>query len=321
MLRYIGKRLLMMIPILIAVAILIFTLMYLVPGDPVSISASQTGASEAEIERMRDAMGLNDPYLIQLGRYMNKLFLHFDMGTSYRFGTSVASDLVSRFPKTFLIASFSIILSVLGGIPIGVRSAVRANSLEDRIYMALTLLGCSIPNFWLALMLMLLFSLKLGWFPSTGADSLACYVLPSIACALGGIAGIARQTRASMLEVIHSDYVTTARAKGLSEKTVIYKHALKNALIPIITICGATFGRSLGGTIVVETIFAFPGIGTYLIDSINLRDYNAVQGSIVYVAFIFSIVMLLIDIIYAYVDPRIKAQYIRKPRKEAHKNE
>lgn len=305
----------MMIPILIAVAILIFTLMYFVPGDPASIALAQSGATQAEVEKMREQMGLNDPYIVRLGRYMNDLFLHFDFGNSYRFGTPVVNDLASRFPKTLLVASLSIILSVLGGIPIGVRTAVKANSVEDRVWMAVTLIGCSIPNFWLALMLMLAFSLKLGWFPATGADSLSCFVLPSVACALGGIAGIARQTRASMLEVIHSDYVTTARAKGLSEKVVIYKHALKNALIPIITICGSTFGRSLGGTIVVETIFALPGIGTYLIDSINQRDYNAVQGSIIYVAFIFSIVMLIVDVIYAYVDPRIKAQYVRKTKK------
>lgn len=313
MARYIIKRLLMIIPVLVAVAILIFTLMYFVPGDPASIALGEL-SSETEIELMRERMGLNDPYIVRLGNFLERLFFHFDFGVSYRYGTPVLDDLLKRFPVTLTTASLSIVLSVLIGIPIGVRSAVKANSFADRFYMTITLFGCSIPNFWLALMLMLLFSLQLGWLPSTGASSFACYILPCTACALGGVAGIARQTRGSMLEVIHSDYVVTARAKGLKESTVIYKHALKNALIPIITVCGSTFGRSLGGTMVVESVFALPGIGSYLIDSINKRDYNAVQGSIIYIALTFSLVMLLVDIIYAFVDPRIKAQYAKKTK-------
>ncbi len=317
MIRYVLNRLLVLIPILISVAILIFTLMYFVPGDPVSIMLGATNATQTEIDAAREAMGLNQPYIYRLGIYLKNLIFHLDFGKSYVYGTSVSTELLKRFPNTLYIALASIVISVLFGVPLGIRSAVKANTAEDRISMLVSLLGNSMPNFWLALLLVLLFSLKLGWLPSSGFSSFKYFILPALANSIGGIAGIARQTRSSMLEVIRSDYVTTARSKGLSERRVIYGHALPNALIPIITLCGNRFGFMLGGTMIIETIFSIPGVGSYLIDGINSRDYNAVQGSIICLALAFSVIMLLTDIVYAYVDPRIKARYIRKKSRGA----
>lgn len=177
------------------------------------------------------------------------------------------------------------------------------------------MLGNSMPGFWLALLLVILFSVKLGWLPSNGTGGLRYYILPVIANSIGSLADIARQTRSSMLEVIRSDYVVTARSKGLLEKDVIWKHALPNALIPIITVCGSRFGFMLGGTVIIESVFSIPGIGMYMVNGINSRDYPVVQGSIIYIAFIFAFIMLITDLIYAYVDPRIKAQYVKSVKK------
>lgn len=315
MIKYILKRLLIMIPILLAVAIIIFTLMCFVPGDPVSIAMSTSGATEAEIELAKEAAGLNRPYIERLVEYLGNIVFRFDFGNSYTYGNSVGAQLLKRFPHTLKIALSSIIISVLIGVPLGIRAAVKANTLEDRVSMLISLVGNSMPAFWLALLLVLLFALELKWFPSSGYKTWQHFVLPAVANSIGGIAGIARQTRSSMLEVIRSDYVTTARSKGLSERNVIYGHALPNALIPIITLCGSRFGHMLGGTMIIETIFSIPGIGSYLIDGINSRDYNVVQGCIIYIALAFSVMMLITDIVYAYVDPRIKAQYVKKRSK------
>jgi peptide/nickel transport system permease protein len=304
-----------MIPIFVGVAILIFTLMFFVPGDPVEIILG-SAATQAQVESVREQLGLNQPYIVRLGYFLGNLFFHGSFGNSYIHGTNVGTELLARFPRTLTLAAFSILLSMSIGIPLGIRAATHANKAEDRISMFVSMIGVSMPNFWLALMLVLLFSLKLGWLPSSGDKGWEYYVLPIVANALGGIAGIARLTRSSMLEVIRADYVTTARAKGVAEHDVVYQHALPNALIPIITICGGRFGGQLGGTMVIETVFAIPGIGAYLINSINNRDYNAVQGSVLYIAFTFSIVMLLVDVIYAFVDPRIKAQYEGQHKKK-----
>jgi peptide/nickel transport system permease protein len=303
-----------MIPILLAVAVLIFTLMYFVPGDPATIALGGSAATQADMEAAREAMGLNRPYIVRLGEYISNLVFRFDFGKSYSYGSPVGKELMRRFPNTLAIALASIILSVLIGVPLGVRAAVKANTVEDRLSMFFSLLGNSMPGFWLALLLVLLFALKLGWLPSSGSRTWRHFILPAMANSIGGVAGIARQTRSSMLEVIRSEYVTTARSKGLTERAVIYGHALPNALIPIITICGGRFGFMLGGTMIIETIFSIPGIGSYLIDGINSRDYNVVQGSIIYIALTFGVIMLITDIIYAYVDPRIKAQYVRRSK-------
>ncbi|MBR4289026.1 MAG: ABC transporter permease [Oscillospiraceae bacterium] len=314
MIRYIGKRLLTMIPILLVVAILIFCLMDFVPGDPVQIMMGDS-ATPAQIEEARERLGLNDLFIIRLGNYLWNL-LHLDFGTSYIFGIAVGPELLSRFPRTVTLALLCVGASVVIGVPIGISCAMNANKPIDRIWMFLTLLGNSMPGFWLALMLVILFALRLGWLPSNGIGGWKYFVLPVIANSLGSFASIARQTRSSMLEVIRSDYVVTARSKGLPEKDVIWKHALPNALIPIITICGSRFGHMLGGTTIIESVFSIPGIGLYMIDGINSRDYPVVQGSIIYIAFTFSIMMLVTDLVYAFVDPRIKAQYVREKKKQ-----
>lgn len=318
MLRYIGKRLLQMIPVLFAVAILTFTLMYFVPGDPVQIMLSD-GATPEQIAQARANLGLDQPYLVRLWDYLTGI-LRLDFGNSYTQGTSVTKELLERFPRTFTLSSLSILFTIVVGIPIGIQCAIKANKLSDKIWMFLTMLGNSMPGFWLALLLVLLFSLKLGWLPSNGIGGFKYYILPVVANSIGSLADIARQTRSSMLEVIRSDYVVTARAKGLAERVVIWKHALPNALIPIITICGSRFGFMLGGTVIIETVFSIPGIGTYMVNGINSRDYPIVQGSIIYIAFIFAFIMLLTDLIYAYVDPRIKAQYMKIVKKSDKKD-
>ena len=309
MIRYVVKRLLQMIPILLVVAILIFTLMSLVPGDPVQIMLGDNATAE-QIAETRANLGLDKPFIVRLGKYLVDI-LHLDFGVSYTQGTSVGAELISRFPKTLTLAFFSILFTIILGIPIGVRCALKANKPEDKIWMFLTMLGNSMPGFWLALLLVLLFSVKLGWLPSNGDKSLIYFVLPVIANSIGSLADIARQTRSSMLEVIRSDFVVTARSKGLSETDVTWKHALPNALIPIITLCGSRFGFMLGGTVIIESVFSIAGIGTYMVNGINSRDYPIVQGSIIYIAFIFAFIMLITDLIYAFVDPRIKAQYVR----------
>lgn len=314
MIRYIGKRLLQMIPILLTVAILIFTLMYFVPGDPVQIMLGDTATPE-QVAAARANFGLDQPYLIRLWNYLCGI-VSLDFGTSYIQGSSVASELFLRFPRTLLLATLSILFTIVVGIPIGIQCAIHANKLSDKIWMFLTMLGNSMPGFWLALLLVILFSVQLGWLPSNGTGGLEYYILPVIANSIGSLADIARQTRSSMLEVIRSDYVVTARSKGLKEKDVIWKHALPNALIPIITVCGSRFGFMLGGTVIIESVFSIPGIGMYMVNGINSRDYPVVQGSIIYIAFIFAFIMLITDLIYAYVDPRIKAQYVKTAQKK-----
>jgi len=310
MFRYILKRLLLMIPVVIGVTILIFTLMYFADGDPATTILGSNATAE-QIAELKEKLGLNQPYLTRLLNYLKDVFLHFDFGVSYFSGASVSAEILSRFPRSLLISFISMIITLAAGIPLGIMAATHRNKAGDTFTMLFSLVGVSMPGFWVGQMLQVLFAVYLVWLPFGGyeAGHVKYYILPCIAASLGGIAGIARQTRSSMLEVIRSDFISTARAKGQTEHNVIYKHALKNALIPVITSAGMNFGVTLGGALVVETVFAIPGLGTYAIACINKRDYPGVQGTIVFVAIAFSIVMLLVDLIYAFVDPRIKAQY------------
>ena len=302
MIRYIGKRLLWMIPVMLGIAILIFSIMYICPGDPAS-SLLGPSATAVELAAKREEMGLNDPYIVRLGRYLYQTFIKFDLGTSYKFGTSVFAGLMERMQYTLVIALLCMALQIFVGTPLGITAATHHNGIADRICMFLALLGVSIPAFWLALMLVLIFAVNLGWLPTSGvSNGIASFILPCIA-------NQARHTRSSMLEVIRSDYIVTAKAKGLSEKTVLFKHALPNALIPIITIVGNGMGMMLGGTVIIENVFAIPGVGRYMTDAINSRDYPVVMGGVLILGLIFSLIMLLVDIVYAFVDPRIKAQY------------
>ena len=311
--KYIAKRILWLIPVIVGVTFLIFTIMFFIPGDPVAIMLGSS-ATQAEIEQAREMLGLNGSYLQRFWNYASGVFLRFDLGTSFQYGTSVTADMLTRFPRTFTLAVASMLISICVGVPLGVIAATHQNTVSDRASMIIAMFGVSMPSLWLAILLVLLFSMKLGLLPSYGIGGLKFYILPAIANSFGGIAGFARQTRSSVLECIRADYVTTARAKGVSEKKVLMGHILPNSMIPIITYAGTQFSGLLGGAIVIENVFTIPGIGTYMVQAINYRDYGAVQGSVIFSAITFSVVMLIVDVIYAYVDPRIKAQYENKQR-------
>lgn len=316
MTKYIAKRILLLIPVLLCVMILIFTLMYFVPGDLASIALG-TGSTEAQREAYRIQNGLNDPYMVQLLRYLKNIILHFDFGKSYLQGTSVAEDLMACFPYTVIIALGTVVIGFGIGIPLGMAAAVHQDKLVDKVALFISLLGVSMPAFWLAIMLVILFSLKLKWLPPYGVGGIEYYILPCLANTAAGLAGNVRMTRSTMLEVIRADYVVTARAKGLSEKKVLVRHALPNAMIPIVTSIGMTFGAMLGGAVIIENVFTIPGIGSYMVKAINSRDYTAVQGSVIFLALVFGVLMLVVDLVYAFIDPRIKAQYMTGERKKA----
>lgn len=309
--RYILKRLLWMIPIILGVTILIFTIMYNVPGDPAAMILGENATAE-ELAAKRTELGLDNGYFVRLFDYMKSVFLHFDFGNSYLTGRSVGAELLSRLPRTMLMCAACIAIAMLIGIPLGVNAAVHHGGVWDNVSMVLALAGVSMPTFWVALLLVLVFSLKLGLLPSVGYTRIEHYILPCIANSFSSLAMQARQTRSSMLEVIRSDFITTARAKGLSERRVIFGHALPNGLIPVLTVAGSNFGKMLGGTVVIETIFSIPGIGGYMISGVTGRDYPVVMGSVIFLAIMFSLIMLLVDLLYAAVDPRIKSQYSRR---------
>lgn len=315
MINYVLKRLLWMIPIVLGVAVLVFTLMTFCPGDPAEIILGST-ATEENLEAKREELGLNDPYIIRLGRFLSDTFIRFDMGESWATGASIKDAIMERMPRTLLLSIIKVVISFGIGVPLGIMAAVNQNKWQDNLCMALALAGISIPNFWLALLLVILFSVKLGWLPAMGIGGFKYYILPALAGCTGGIAASARQTRSSMLDVIRSDYIITARAKGVPERQVIIRHALKNGLIPIITVMGTHFGKMLGGTMVIETIFSIPGMGQYIISAVNGRDYPVVQIGSIVLAIAFSFCMLVVDLLYAAVDPRIKARYSSKGRKK-----
>ena len=325
MFKYILKRLLWMIPIILGVTILVFTMMTFCPGDPAEIILGTT-ATEADLLAKRVELGLDQPFLVRLAQYMSDVFLHFDMGNSWITNIDIMSSIAERMPRTLVLALVTRIIAYGLGIPLGIMAATHQNKWQDHLSMILALIGVAIPNFWLALLLIILFSVNLGWLPAmgvgTGLAGLKYYILPAVSNCAGALANCARQTRSSMLDVIRADYITTARAKGVPERVVVTKHALKNALIPIMTMMGTTFGRLLGGAMIIETIFTIPGMGSYIIGAVNNRDYPVVQGGSIILAIAFSIAMLLIDLLYAAVDPRIKAKYVAsgKRRKKVKAN-
>jgi ABC-type dipeptide/oligopeptide/nickel transport system permease component len=313
--RYILRRLLQMIPVVLGVTILVFTIMYFIPGDPVAMMLGSE-ATPDQIAAKREALGLNDPYLVRLGRFVGDIVLHFDFGESWVYNTPVTTELLNRFPRTLTIASVSIGMQIFFGIPLGIIAAVKQDTWIDRIAMFIALFGISMPNFWIALMLVLFFSVRLGWLPPYGLGGIEYYILPCLANGFMGIATQARQTRSSMLEVIRSDYITTARAKGMSESRVILRHALPNALLPVITVVGNGMGHLIAGAVVIEMIFAIPGVGWYLIGGINNRDYALVQSSVIFLGLAFALIMLLVDLMYAVIDPRIKTRFAGKKRRK-----
>jgi len=307
--RYILKRLLMLIPVLLCVAFVIFAFMDMASGDPV-YSVAGPDATPEELAQLREEMGLNGSLLERYARYIWNL-LHGDLGVSYVSKRDVMATYMERLPNTLKLASVTMLVAVGISVPLGIVAAVNHNSLKDTISMILALVGLSMPNFWLGLLLIILFSLKLGGFPSGGNTGFSSIVLPAFSIGVGLAALMARTTRSSMLDVIRQDYIRMARAKGVPERKVIRKHALKNALIPIITIFGVQFSNVLGGSVLAETVFAWPGVGRLVVDAIDQRDIPTVTGALVMTTLLVSIVNLLVDIIFAYVDPRIKGQYIK----------
>ena len=307
MFRYIMKRILMMIPVLIAVSFVVYFLMDLAPGDIISSMAPQD-ATEAEIEMMREELGLNGSLIERYFRYLGNL-LRGDMGMSLSLKRPVADVFFERFPATLELALAATVVALAISIPLGIAAATHHRSFLDGFSMVTAMLGLSMPGFWLGLLLILFFSHQLGWLPSGGSGGIVHLILPALALGAGQAGSLTRITRSSMLDVIRQDYLRTARAKGVSEKMVIRKHALKNALIPIITVFGSTLGNLLGGAVAIETVFSWPGIGRLTVSAINTRDITLATGCIIMFTVLLTVTMLLVDIAYAYVDPRIKAQY------------
>ena len=310
--RYVIRRFLLMLPVLLGVSLLVFTMMYFSPGDPARIILGET-ATDADVTALRHDMGLDKSFLEQYFDYVGKAAFRLDLGTSYLTRRPVATEIWARFPTTMLLTILSVTLSVLLGIPAGIVSATRQYSIFDNLVMALALVGVSMPNFWQGLVLILVFSVSLGWLPSSGFYGPLYWILPAITIGTSSMAIVTRMTRSSMLEVINQDYIRTARAKGQSEGFIIWKHALKNALIPVVTVVGLQLGRGLGGAILTESIFSIPGLGKLMVDSIKARNYPVVQGGVLFIAVMFSLINLGVDILYAFIDPRIKSQY--RPRR------
>ena len=311
---YIFKRNIMLLPVLLGVTLFVFSIISLTPGDVADMILGQNATPET-VATLRADMGLDDPLIVQYGRYIGKL-LRGDMGVSYATGKPVIGEIMSRFPNTLKLAFFSIMVSIIISIPVGIISAIRQYSIFDNLGMVFALIGISMPSFWLGLILIIMFSLNLGMFPSGGADQWNSIILPAITLGVASTASITRTTRSSMLEVIRQAYIRTAKAKGVGPKTVIMKHALRNALIPTLTIIGLEFGELLGGAILTETVFSWPGIGRLMVESIQRKDTPMVLGCIIVFSVAFSMVNLAIDILYALIDPRIKANY-SKERKAA----
>jgi peptide/nickel transport system permease protein len=304
MLQYVVKRLLSTIPVLLGISLLLFFMLRMLPGDPAQVLAGQM-ATPMEIENIRHQLGLDRPIFVQYGIFLSHLAL-FDLGRSARTQNPVIKEIWARLPNTMLLAVAAIILACLFGVPAGIISAVRPYTSIDYLFTSMALFGISMPVFWLGLMLVVIFSVVLHWLPAGGTGSWRHIILPSFTLAAFVVAFITRMTRASMIEALSQDYTTTARSKGLQEKVVIVKHALKNALIPIITVVGLQFGLLLGGAVLTETVFAWPGLGRLIVDSILARDYPVIQGTILIFGLLYILVNLFVDVIYAFIDPRIR---------------
>ncbi|GAB3048548.1 ABC transporter permease [Virgibacillus ainsalahensis] len=316
MFKFIVRRIIQTIPVLIGVSILVFSMMHLIPGDPAQIMAGES-APEETVENMRERLGLNEPLPVQYVTYIWDA-VQGDLGDSLRSGRAVTDEIGSRFWVTIELTIYSTILSIFMGLIAGVIAATKRNSLIDSGIMVIALFGLSMPNFWLGLMLIQWFSIGIdlpgwipfidntGWFAPSGWGNLDQLLLPVISLGTAGAAIIARMTRSSMLDVLGEDYIRTARAKGVKERIVVYQHALKNALIPVVTVTGLQFGSLLGGAVLTETVFAINGLGRLIIDSIEARDFPIVQGTILVVALLFVLVNLIVDIIYQLLNKRIK---------------
>lgn len=312
MATYIGKRLIMLIPVLIGISFILFSIMNLVPGDPARLVLGEF-ATQEDVENLREEMGLNDNFFVRYFKYIKGIAMG-DFGKSYRTNTPVIQEITARFPATLRLAFSAIIVATLVGIPIGVISAVKQYSVVDVTSLVSALLLTSIPEFWLGLMLILFFALKLDILPATGIETWVSFIMPSITLAGASIAVLIRMTRSTMLEVIRQDYIRTAKAKGATARRVTFKHALRNALLPVVTIIGVNFSKLLGGAVIIENVFAMPGLGSLMVTSVRMKDTPMLIGSIIFVAILGGLLNLGVDILYTYIDPRVKTQYLKVSR-------
>lgn len=312
MLSYVVRRVLLLIPLLLAVSLITFMLIHIAPGDPIStqFGMDPRGADQETVDRLREELGLNDPLYMQYFRYVANL-ARLDMGNSISTRAPVSREIFSRLPATLELAVAAMTLVVLISIPLGIISALHRGSVLDHVSMGGALVGISMPSFWFGIMLMLLFSLKLGWLPSGGRGDgtflgeLRSLILPAVTLAAGMLGIVTRMMRSSMLETLSQDYVWTARSKGLKNMVVLVRHCLRNAFVPVLTILGLQFASLFGGTVIVETIFSWPGIGRLAIHAISRRDYPVVMGTVLVFSAIFIVVNLIVDLVYTFIDPRI----------------
>ncbi len=309
MLRYIVKRILVLIPVLLGVSFLVFSILAMMPEDVASIQLGISATPEG-IELWNEAHGLNDPFLVRYFAYMGGL-LTGNPGVSWSTNTPIATEFVQRIPSTLVLAGGCIVFVVLIGVPVGVISAIKQYSIFDNVARLLAMLLTSLPAFWLGLMLILKFSLEKDIFPATGGGSVMHYILPWITLSSAMSAQMIRMTRSTMLEVIRADYIQTARAKGARPLRIIFVHELRNAMLPIITVVGIILGQTLGGAIVTETIFALPGVGTYLLQGIKKYDMPVVMISVLFIAAMIGIINLVVDVLYFYIDPRLRNQFVK----------
>ena len=306
MLRYLVRRLLLTIPVLLGVATLVFALIHLIPGDPAQAMLGE-GAAPEDVAQLRERLGLDRPIIVQYGSFLTGL-LHGDLGVSLRNDQPVTQQILERMPATAELAFASMTVAVLIALPLGIVAAVWRGTLVDFSAMTLSLVGISVPNFWLGPLMAIVFAVELGWLPVGGRGTLAHLVLPAVTLGAALAAILARMTRASLLEELREPYVLAARAKGVSRSRAVLHHALRNSLIPIVTILGLQFGVVLTGAVITETIFAWPGIGRLLIQSISFRDYPTVQGCVLLIAVTYVGVNLITDLTYGFLDPRIRVE-------------
>jgi len=302
---YLARRVLAVMPVLFGVTLAVFSMLFLVPGDPVKMMLAEFVTMPDQIARMRAELHLDEPIVMQYGRFVGGA-LRGDLGTSIRSRRPVTTEIGENVGSTMLLAAAAMAVAVAIGVPLGLIAALSRNSWLDVGSMAIALLGVSMPSFWLGLLLIFVFSLHLAWFPATGGGDLAHLVLPAVTLGTIASAIIARLTRSSMLEVLGQDYVRTARAKGLAWWSVVVRHALKNALIPVITIFGLQFGNLLAGAVIVETVFSRPGLGRLIVGGILAKDFPLVQGTVLFIATAYVLINVLVDVAYAVVDPRIR---------------
>ena len=308
MTNYILKRLLILIPTLLGVSFIVFLLLYLAPGDAALAVAGPDATKEA-VDAIRESLGLNRPFIVQYGSYLKNLIFHFDLGTSYQSGKSVSEALLRVFPTTMKLAGGSLVIAIVFGITFGIIAALKKNTIVDSIITTVGMIGLAMPIFWSGLLLIIIFSTKLRVFPASGFSSIKHMILPWIALGFQSSAVIMRMTRSAMLDVLDKDYIRTSKAKGLKKSKIIFVHALKNAMIPVITTIGLQAGGLLGGSILTETIFSIPGIGRLMVESIKTRDYPTILGAIMLIAIVYSLISIVVDILYGFINPRIKSEY------------